>query len=75
MSSDDTYELEDIVFVTETEDAILVRCEDVDEEDAETGEDQWWIPKSLIVHRDVHHRGDQGYVEVLEWFAFKEGMA
>ena len=73
--SDDTYELEDIVFVTETTDAILVRLEDVDEEDAELHEDQWWIPKSLIESQDVYRPGDTGYVEVPEWFASKEGMA
>lgn len=75
MSRDETYELDEIVFVTETDLAILVRMSDVEEADAVMGEDQWWIPKSVIVSRDVYKSGDEGYVELYERFAEREGIA
>lgn len=69
-----TYELDEVTYVAETDKAKLFRLTDVDEEDAEDGEDQWWVPKSLIQSTDCHRIGDEGYVEVPEWFAEQEGM-
>lgn len=68
-------EREDLILVAQTDKAILVRDEDVDEEDAEDGEDQWWIPRSLIEDTDMENIGDKGYVVVPTWFADKEGLS
>ena len=67
-------EVDELVLVAKTDKAILVREEDVDEEDAEMGENQWWVPLSVIEWRDVYNVGDEGSVELQEWFAEKEGM-
>lgn len=72
--SQSTFELDEVFLVTETDAAKLFRLIDVDEEDAEMGEDQWWVPKSLIESTDCYRIGEEGYVEVPEWFAEKEGM-
>jgi len=74
MSKNDYYELDDVALIAATDGALLVRIVDVDEDDAVMGEDQWWIPRSLISATDLHNVGDEGYVEIPEWFAEKEGI-
>jgi len=74
VSQYETYELDEVTLDAETDRAILVRFCDVDKEDAEVGEDKWWIPRSLVEATDMEHVGDEGYVEIPEWFATKEGI-
>lgn len=75
MAHGSTTEIDDLIFIAETDKAILFRQDDVEEEDAETGENQWWVPKSLIEWTDMHRKGDEGSIEVPEWFAEKEGIS
>lgn len=72
---EETTEIDDLTFIAETDKAILFRQEDVEEEDAETGENQWWIPKSLICFTDAHKKGETGTVELPDWFIDQEGIA
>lgn len=72
---DDTYERDELMLVAETDKAILVREADVDEDDAEDGENQWWIPRSVIENTDLTRVGEEGYVEVQTWWAEKNGLA
>lgn len=72
--SRETYELDEVTLDAKTDKAMLFRLTDVDEEDAEEGEDKWWIPKSVIESTDCDRIGEEGYVEVEMWFAEKEGM-
>lgn len=74
MAADDTYELDEIVMVAETDKAILVRHVDVEEEDAEDGEDQWWVPKSVITHNGLDRPGEEGYLEIETWWCEKNGI-
>ena len=73
--SRETYELDEVTLDMVTDKARLVRLIDVDSEDAEEGEDKWWIPKSVTESTDMDRIGDEGYIEIEEWFAVKEGIA
>lgn len=72
--SGESFELDEVVRVAHTENAILVRLIDVDEEDAVEGEDMWWIPNSQIEATDLYEDGDEGYVEIPMWLARDKGM-
>lgn len=74
MSRDETYELDEVTLDAKTEKAILVRKSDVDPEDAEENEDKWWIPKSLVEATDLDRIGEEGYVEIPEWWAEQNGV-
>jgi len=72
--SQETYELDDVTLIVITDLARLVRITGVEEEDAEEGEDEWWIPKSHTESTDLDRVGDEGYIELPEWMATKKGM-
>lgn len=53
-----------VICIAESEKAIL----------ADTGEGQVWVPKSVISEdSEVQGEGDQGTLEVAQWFGRKQG--
>lgn len=74
-----SYQLEDVILITETEKAILFREHGIAEADVERDVNEWWIPKSVIEDMDDFYLVDNeneegeivGCVEVADWFAKK----
>lgn len=60
-----TYSTLDIDTVVKTTDrAVLV----------EVGGEEYWIPRSVIEDGDELDEGDNGEIEVADWFLRKEGL-
>lgn len=68
-----TYTLENVVLVHETDAAWLLRMTYETEaeipEEFETDVNQWWVAKSHIEATDIEEIEDQGYVEIPMWIA------
>lgn len=66
--------LNDMKLVAVTTKAKLIRHEDIEDEDAEQDENQWWVPLSLIEDTDLEKPDDVGFIEIPEWFCEKNGI-
>ena len=74
MSDDSTFTIEEVVLIAKTDKAILVRGDDVEEEDAVVDLNQWWIPLKEVEWTDLNEVGDEGSVEIPTWLARKKEL-
>ena len=69
-----SYQLEDVVFIAETQLARLVRFKGTLPDEAEDEVNQFWLPLSQIEDSDLEEIGDEGCVEISDWLAKRLGL-